>query len=74
MRVAPDPCPGQVLVTAEAEATVAVALSAMAAQARDYAQQAKSANTRRAYRSDWADFAVWCQAHGLAALPAAPVR
>ncbi len=72
MHVTPDPGPDQALVTAEVEATVATALAEMAAQARDYAQQAKSANTRRAYRSDWADFAGWCQAHSLVALPAAP--
>ena len=30
----------------------------------------KSANTQRAYRSDWADFAQWCVARGEPALPA----
>jgi site-specific recombinase XerD len=41
-------------------------------QARKYASQAKSANTRRAYQSDWIHFTAWCTAHGMAALPAAP--
>jgi site-specific recombinase XerD len=55
-----------------AEAAVAATLAAIEAQARAYAREAKSANTRRAYASDWADFAAWCQAHGLTPLPAAP--
>lgn len=32
----------------------------------------RSAATIRAYASDWADFATWCEAIGLDALPAAP--
>ncbi len=39
-------------------------------RAREYARQAKAESTRRAYASDWADFAEWCQGHGRAALPA----
>ncbi len=50
----------------------ALTLYAAGARARDYAQQSRAANTRRAYRADWADFAAWCEAHALAALPAAP--
>ncbi len=41
-------------------------------QARAYVQAAKAANTRRAYAADWRDFTSWCEAAGLAALPAAP--
>jgi len=37
-----------------------------------YAEQEKSAATRRAYRSDWRIFSAWCVARGLEALPAAP--
>jgi site-specific recombinase XerD len=29
-------------------------------------------NTRRAYQSDWRQFYAWCDAHGLASLPALP--
>ncbi len=72
LHVAADPAPGQALVAAETEAAVAAALDAMAEEARDYAGQAKSPNTQRAYRSDWADFTAWCQAHQLGALPATP--
>jgi site-specific recombinase XerD len=35
-------------------------------------EQAKADNTKRAYRSDWADFTAWCDGHQLASLPAAP--
>jgi site-specific recombinase XerD len=37
-----------------------------------YIQEAKAANTRRAYRSDWQDFAAWCGAANRCALPADP--
>ncbi len=41
-------------------------------RARHYARESRAANTRRAYRSDWADFTAWCQEHGRTALPAEP--
>lgn len=47
-------------------------LQAVAARARDYALKAKAANTVRAYRADWRDFAAWCEERGLQPLPAAP--
>jgi integrase len=31
-----------------------------------------SANTERAYRSDWADFSAWCATRGLRPLPSSP--
>jgi site-specific recombinase XerD len=34
-----------------------------------YARQSKAESTRRAYASDWADFAGWCQGQGRAAMP-----
>lgn len=46
----------------------AAALSA----ARAFAAQAHADATRRAYRSDWADFVSFCRASGFAALPASP--
>ncbi len=49
-----------------------VSLAAYASQAKDYARQAKSHNTRRAYASDWEDFARWCQPYGFLPLPARP--
>ena len=47
-------------------------LAADAEAARRFAQAARSDNTLRAYRSDWADFSDWCAERGFAALPAAP--
>jgi integrase len=45
---------------------------AAAAAAQDYAGQALSASTLRAYRSDWSQFRIWCGSCGLVALPAEP--
>lgn len=39
-------------------------------QARAYLEVAKSSNTLRAYRADWADFSRWCAAHNREPLPA----
>jgi site-specific recombinase XerD len=47
-------------------------LSRLADQARDYASQARAANTVKAYRSDWAHFEAWSATNGLQALPASP--
>lgn len=47
-------------------------LGRVAARTRAYIQQASADNTRRAYRSDWSDFELWCRAEQLAALPATP--
>lgn len=38
-----------------------------------YLRAAQSANTLRAYRSDWVGWAAWCEAEGRVALPADPV-
>src|SRR5260370_26583652 len=48
------------------------ALVATAARATDYAEAASADATRRAYASDWRNFAAFCARHGLPALPAAP--
>src|SRR5437867_8551293 len=45
-------------------------LTSATEQARDYLRQAKAANTRRAYRADWAHFSLWCSAHARTGLPA----
>jgi integrase len=37
-----------------------------------YAAKSRSANTKRAYSSDWSEWCAWCQAHGHTPLPAAP--
>jgi site-specific recombinase XerD len=48
------------------------ALAAVAAQARDYIQDAKATSTLRAYGSDWRHFVGWCEQHQLPSLPASP--
>lgn len=40
--------------------------------ARDYARQAASANTLKAYARDWAHFTRWCRMRGADPLPASP--
>lgn len=47
-------------------------LAALADRAAGLAEEARAANTRRAYRSDWRQFSEWCGAQNLAPLPAAP--
>ena len=47
-------------------------LDALAGRARDYVEAASSANTRRAYASDWKHFTSWCRRQGLEILPPDP--
>jgi site-specific recombinase XerD len=47
-------------------------LTATAEKAKQYAERARSTNTRRAYKADWNHFAAFCDSHGLTPLPAAP--
>lgn len=42
----------------------------LARTARGYAEVGMAENTRRAYRSDWADFTSWCASVGAPSLPA----
>jgi len=69
MSVAHNDTGGELMAARE---RAAAALVAVREQARDYAHHAKSPNTRRAYRADWADFSAWCRAHDRTPLPAAP--
>lgn len=47
-------------------------LEPLANRARGYADAANSANTRRAYASDWKHFSAWCWRQGLEVLPPSP--
>ncbi len=47
-------------------------LEHLADRARDYVEAASSANTRRAYASDWKHFSSWCRRQGFALLPPDP--
>ncbi|HMM61247.1 MAG TPA: integrase, partial [Candidatus Rifleibacterium sp.] len=41
-------------------------------KAREYINDAKADNTKRAYRADWQDFVQWCHSNSICPLPAAP--
>ena len=47
-------------------------LDALADRARDYVEAASSANTRRAYASDWKQFTSWCRRQGVEMFPPDP--
>lgn len=47
-------------------------LAALGEKARDYARNARSENTRRAYDADWRQFAAWLRRQGLDPLPPDP--
>jgi len=47
-------------------------LERLAGRARDYVEASSSANTRRAYASDWGHFSSWCRRQGLEPLPPSP--
>jgi integrase len=48
------------------------ALDRLVETARDYARQAVSENTLRAYAKDWAHFTRWCRMRGAEPLPPSP--
>lgn len=60
---------GALARSSRAEAT---SIAELLEQAQIFAERARAAATHRAYASDWADFAVWCEARHRAALPATP--
>ena len=61
---------GQELVPAADSARQS--LETAVAKAADFAAASKAIATLRAYGSDWADFAAWCERHQVERLPAAP--
>ncbi|MER8784341.1 site-specific integrase [Mesorhizobium sp. M0898] len=63
---APSPLP------AVANSRLPAHLDALADRARDYVEAASSANTRRAYASDWKQFASWCRRQGVEMFPPDP--
>lgn len=64
-RALPSPLP-------EDKTDVPAHLERLADRARDYVEAASSANTRRAYASDWKHFTGWCRRQGLEALSPSP--
>ncbi len=63
-----EPCAA--LVVADPALPIAADLTAVADAAASLAEAARAHNTRRAYASDWKDFAAWCAAAGFPSLPA----
>ncbi|MHB8420600.1 MAG: site-specific integrase [Myxococcales bacterium] len=58
-------------LTVRSETPAGLAVTPEAAErVRDFARAARSDATRTAYRSDWAHFSAWCQAHRGSPLPA----
>ncbi len=64
--------PSQELVPIESGEAGLATMQVLTEQARQYIQDSKAKNTRRAYRADWADFNLWCNEHRRIALPATP--
>ena len=57
---------------AETAADLPAHLRDLTDRARTYVEAASSANTRRAYASDWKHFTAWCRRQDLAPLPPDP--
>lgn len=55
-----------------ASAATPAHLDTLADRARAYVEAASSANTRKAYGSDWKHFAAWCRRQGLSVYPPDP--
>jgi integrase len=60
------------LVLTETGAPPPAHLANLADRARGYVEAASSANTRRAYASDWKHFAAWCRRANVSPLPPNP--
>jgi hypothetical protein len=56
----------------ETSASFPARLEQLADRARGYIEAASSANTRRAYASDWKHFATWCRRHNVSPIPPDP--
>src|SRR4051794_9913732 len=57
-------------VTTAASASLPATLDELGERVRGYLDAARSTNTHRAYRADWAHFTAWCADHQLVPLPA----
>jgi integrase len=68
----PAPLPAVVDAAAQPSASLPAHLEALAGRARGYVEAASSANTRRAYASDWKHFSAWCRRQNLPPLPPDP--
>jgi integrase len=64
--------PDQDAIALPADLAQSGTLDRLVDTARDYARQAASENTVRAYAADWAAFARWCRMRGADPLPPSP--
>ncbi len=62
----------EIILPVVAHRTVSPHLEAISEKAKDYARNAQSENTRRAYESDWRQFSSWLRRQGLPSLPPDP--
>jgi integrase len=71
---APEEPPAEALspLPAVANPRLPAHLERLADRARDYVEAASSTNTRRAYASDWKQFASWCRRQGVEMFPPDP--
>lgn len=66
------PLPSVIEAGAQSSSALPTHLERLADRARDYVEAASSANTRRAYASDWKHFAAWCRRQNLPLFPPDP--
>lgn len=69
---APGPSAGLPSPPSDASARLPAHLQNLTDRARTYVEAASSANTRRAYASDWKHFTAWCRRQNLSPLPPDP--
>ena len=62
----------EIILPVVAHRTVSPHLEAISEKAKDYARNAQSENTRRAYEFDWRQFSSWPRRQGLPSLPPDP--
>src|SRR3954452_25321991 len=54
------------------ETSLSTEISELQNEAKQHLANSKAKNTKRAYRSDWAQFSEWCEKNELLDLPAEP--
>lgn len=68
----PAEAPSPALSISGGQTRVPAHLEKLADRARDYAEAASAANTRRAYATDWKHFGSWCRRQSVEVFPPDP--
>ena len=68
----PEPDPARLPSLARSQSAGGLVPAEEVDAARAFASRARSENTKRAYRADWADFSDWCNGRRVPALPSTP--